>query len=492
MKNKLLFYNAGGMKSFSLDSLTAEQYHEIFRDGYYPANEDAYALASGVATLYACVDRRAKAVESMPFVVNNAETGEALDETEIDVELIKQNVRQQLYNIEASLCIWAAAYLMIESNRIGVDSLRQIPSPQIVDIVRDPVNGITGFKRAMNGGLRLIPADKVAYIWRDSITDDLCPAQPPIHAAISAAAVVSGINKTVANIYKSGLLKAFIISVGQNPPPNAEDMKRLEETFTQRILGGIKTIFKPIAVRADVKPEIISSDLKDSYPVDMINSANDEIMRVMGVPKSLVESSALAGGTADSERLNFYDFTVIPDWQVIADDLNEQYYIPRGVMIEATPKKLPVYKSALAAQAVTVTSLTGGKPILTVDEARELIGYDPSPELAQQEQQRQEQQRAQLEQAQQAQGDQHPAGQSDQRVAQERDQLKRYAHNRLTDGKPWKFASDILPASDIETVRACKSHADIDAVTFAPRDIGLDVLAALQEAIAEAKRLAHE
>lgn len=251
-------------------------------------------------------------------------------------------------------------------------------------------------------------------------------------------------------------------------------------------MRGVKSIFEVLAVRADVTPQIISSDIKESMPIEMINAANEAIATALGVPQSLVKSEALAGGTVDADRLSFYDFTIVPECNLIADALNDQYYTEHGIELVFEPDELEVYQSTQLAQAVTVTQLTGGKPILTVDEAREYIGEEPNPELSSMPQAQPAPVMPQTDQAQTIVNDVMPVDP----VAEEQAKLKRYAHKRLGSDKPFKFTSNIIPARDIESVRACKSHEEIEAVTFGPRDVGLDVLAALNEAIAEAKRIA--
>jgi len=339
---------------------------------------------------------------------------------------------------------------------------------------------LLGFNRL---GATLTP-DELVYIWRQNLACDVGPGSSPVDAALANASVILGVNNTVTEIYRSGLLKAFILSV--TGVANQADLTKLENTFRTRLMRGVKSIFEVLAVRADVTPQIISSDIKESMPIEMINAANEAIATALGVPQSLVKSEALAGGTVDADRLSFYDFTIVPECNLIADALNDQYYTEHGIELVFEPDELEVYQSTQLAQAVTVTQLTGGKPILTVDEAREYIGEEPNPELSSMPQAQPAPVMPQTDQAQTIVNDVMPVDP----VAEEQAKLKRYAHKRLGSDKPFKFTSNIIPARDIESVRACKSHEEIEAVTFGPRDVGLDVLAALNEAIAEAKRIA--
>jgi hypothetical protein len=140
-------------------------------------------------------------------------------------------------------------------------------------------------------------------------------------------------------------------------------------------------------------------------------------------------------------------------------------------------------------QAASVMALVG-KPILTLDEGREMLGYEPigkdsveppTPDTTSTAPATPAIDDAPAQDAQ-------PADEHDDAIANERKRLKRYAHNRITDGKPFKFTSDVIGLPEIESVKALASHEAIDAV-----DLGAivgarrDDLAALIETINAAR-----
>jgi hypothetical protein len=449
-----IFSRNGAIKNIDLSTITAEGWRDLF--GLDAGAVSRYAAFKTVSTLYACVDKRAKAVESMPFYFER--DGERLEDN-ADVHQLERNLRGMLYSFEASLCVYAAAYAVRESNRIGVESLRWLSSAQILPLL-DPYRGLLGFNRL---GSNIAP-DELVHIWRNDLTCDVGPGSSPVDAALAAAGVILGVNNTVSEKYRAGLLKAFILSV--KGVANPADLTKLEETFRTRLMRGVKGVFEVLAVRADVTPQIISSDIKESMPVEMVNAANEAIATALGVPQSLVKSEALAGGTVDADRLSFYDFTIVPECNLIADALNDQYYTQYGLEVVFEPGELEVYQSAQLAQSITVAQLTGGKQILTVDEARKYIGLESNPKLSKTTEPPAAPALPVNDQAQAAANEVMPVDQ----VAQERAQLKRYAHNRLRDGKSFEFHSGIISARDVEAIKACTSHSAIDAVTFSQDD----------------------
>ncbi|MBK9496807.1 MAG: hypothetical protein IPO08_20340 [Xanthomonadales bacterium] len=42
--------------------------------------------------------------------------------------------------------------------------------------------------------------------------------------------------------------------------------------------------------------------------------------------------------------------------------------------------------------------------------------------------------------------------------------MRRYAHNRLRDGKPFAFRSDVIGLPEIEAIKSCATHEAIDAL----------------------------
>lgn len=82
----------------------------------------------------------------------------------------------------------------------------------------------------------------------------------------------------------------------------------------------------------------------------------------------------------------------------------------------------------------------------------------------------------------------------DDAIENERKALKRYAHNRLNDGKPFKFRSDVIGLPEIEAVKALTTHDEIDALNLAAvkREYSAsDIAALLEMAIKTAEALSH-
>lgn len=99
----------------------------------------------------------------------------------------------------------------------------------------------------------------------------------------------------------------------------------------------------------------------------------------MGIPFSLLYSAAANFATAQMDNLSFYQKTVVPRCDMIEEALNDQLLKPLGLTLEFDPDQLDVYQAAQVEQAKAVRGLVG-KPILTVNEGRAMLRYDPLAE----------------------------------------------------------------------------------------------------------------
>jgi hypothetical protein len=94
---------------------------------------------------------------------------------------------------------------------------------------------------------------------------------------------------------------------------------------------------------------------------------------------SLLYSSALAGGTADAERLNFYELTIVPECDLIIPVANERWLARLGLEVIGDYDRLEVRQWAFAKRAEALQKLVGAEPILMVDEARMFLGLGAMP-----------------------------------------------------------------------------------------------------------------
>ena len=92
--------------------------------------------------------------------------------------------------------------------------------------------------------------------------------------------------------------------------------------------------------------------------------------------------------TAQADRRNFYELTIIPEADLVARTINEQLLMPMGLSLVFRPEAMTIFQEDESARASAFASYTGGglKPSIaaqllgiTLPEGIEYIDLDPEP-----------------------------------------------------------------------------------------------------------------
>lgn len=349
-----------------------------------PYDTDAESISvrrgqTSVPTLYRAIDIRAKAVAGMPFRLERA--GQDVTGDDALKPLVKR-LRSLLYLTEASLCCYNAAYWEIGQNAAGrnVTPFWLATASVLPDIdvaARTADAALRGFYRTGGAGGYLKPR-QVAHFWGPSIAVEVGAdaAVAPVAVTLAAAGLLHYLDVFATSFFQRGGVKMTLLTVqGDAKPAEVEKLDR----WWKRMVQGARSAFGSVVVRAGVKPEVIGSDIKDTSSPQLTKLAREDVAIGMGVPMSLLFSNALAGGTADAERLNFYDFTVVPECEHVIDE-RLQFVLDRmGLRLIWTPEKLEVYQKSELSKAQSISALVG-QPIMLVDEGRERMELLPMAE----------------------------------------------------------------------------------------------------------------
>jgi phage portal protein BeeE len=128
----------------------------------------------------------------------------------------------------------------------------------------------------------------------------------------------------------------------------------------------------------------VGSDLSDLHSDVITRDAREAIASSLGVPHSLVMSNAANYATAKSDQLAFMANTVVPQARLLAHAINHQLLMPLGYHLQFEPHKTEVMQQSELEKAQAIALVVGG-PVLSVDEGRELLGYEPMGETQVQE-----------------------------------------------------------------------------------------------------------
>lgn len=323
-----------------------------------------------VPIVYRCVRLRAKAVQRIPLALMRGKV-DVTDRPEHGMLLMQ--LTKLLYQFEASLCVYAAAYALKQKGRYtGTPSLRWVTSAAIRPEY-DEQDGLKGFKRALGRTAQTLAPDELVYSWLPILDRDIGPGVAPVAVALRAAGVLNNLDTFLGGFFDRGALRVTLLTVEGNPPER--EIQKLE-SWWRKVVGGVKNAFASVGVRANVKPVTIGDSLADTVDVSLTDSKTLQVLEAMEVPASIALPGAANYATARQDWTNFYEATIIPEAELIVGALNDQWLRPAlGVRLELHPERLEYFQASELEKAAGLAALVG--PVLTQNEARARLELEP-------------------------------------------------------------------------------------------------------------------
>ena len=375
MSIKTLKYHDGqSQKSLSL--LDSDAWREVFPELFQGANRNPslVTLYREQGFLRRCVDVRASALSDIPWSIHPEGGDDPIwtDDEEVPKGLSQiADLRHVLFEIESSLALLGQAYRLKEVRQGEEMGLRLLPAQQMQPDTRRFSRGPVAYKRHVNGSTETFqPDDVVAVHYPDAFTDR--PPTGPGRAAKLDADVLHALSTFLESYMDRGLIKATILTVEGGAPE--QERNRLEQWWNRWFAGANKGGQQKV-INSAVEPKTIGDGLGEISDTDLVQQARQAISTALGVPHSVVMSDAANFATANADRLNFYQQTVIPDSRLIESALNDQYFRERGLRFEFHPDQVEALQAYELEKAEAVQKVVG-RPVLTVNEGRELLGYE--------------------------------------------------------------------------------------------------------------------
>jgi HK97 family phage portal protein len=322
--------------------------------------------------LYRAVNLRADALAGLPWRWTNAE-GAPLDAPPklpfvLDLPVL-------LNQIEGWLVLYGAAYVFKGVNAARRVKLLRLLHPSSVTPLYDDMRGCVGYERSVGGERVPLALEEVVQIGLPARRAELGHGTPPARAALQAAGMLHAADAFSDQYFQHGTMMPTLITVEGMPP--MEDIERLEH-WSRRAMSGIRNAFRVIALRGQIKVQPLAGNVelgKLALP-ELTDKKREDIATALGVPHSLLFSSAANYATAHQDDLHFYDKTVLPQARLIESALNAGLFASLGVRLRFAPEQMEMYQELEAQKAEKVTALyTAG--IISKAEAREMMGLTP-------------------------------------------------------------------------------------------------------------------
>ena len=207
------------------------------------------------------------------------------------------------------------------------------------------------------------------------------PADPwAARAPITAALDAIGLSKA-ARIWQAGQLAnggtpAGVMYIGQ--PPTDEDYDIAREEIDAALTG--PSAAGRIAVTAGpVEPKFIPMSLKaeEVAYIQTLQITGEEIALAMGVPLDLVGGQRTYANVDASWRI-FWEGTILPRLSIIASEIDRQLLDDENLNADFNTEDISALQEAADALAIRIAKAVDSD-ILTLDEARAELGFDPMP-----------------------------------------------------------------------------------------------------------------
>jgi SPP1 gp7 family putative phage head morphogenesis protein len=172
----------------------------------------------------------------------------------------------------------------------------------------------------------------------------------PVTAAADASNVYINLNAFANQFIERGAIKATLLRV--DPSMRKDDKENLKQWWTG-MMQGLKNSWQTTVLSNAVEPTIIGEGLADVADVSISKAKAEEVATAMGVPFSVVFSNAANQATAITDQRNFFTYTILPEAEFIAEELNEKVFEPRGLIFAFEDESIKVFQDSEKDRAET-------------------------------------------------------------------------------------------------------------------------------------------
>ncbi|HEC22001.1 MAG TPA: phage portal protein [Chloroflexi bacterium] len=286
----------------------------------------ARAYASAVWA-YRCIKLRADAVAGVPLILLDR-SGEPINEHPLltllrDVNPATMNLGDLLRATEAAYNIWGVAYwLKVFGGRNGDGRrVRWLVwlNPQTVEPVVDAEQGITSYRQTVGTRTREFGPEEMIVFRNFDPLDDL-GGLSPLSVALSEINAELNAARFVAAFFANDARPAGLLTSDQ--PLHDTDIERTR-VWWQRLFRGAGNKWKTGIVGGGLRWQTITFPPTDLALRDLRAEDRRAICAAFGVPSALAGAwEAATYATAREQKASFYEDTIIPQLEYLAEVLN--------------------------------------------------------------------------------------------------------------------------------------------------------------------------
>ena len=226
------------------------------------------------------------------------------------------------------------------------------------------------------GGKNKWSLDSMVYMREFSLSDDVGPGDGPAKNAMTNAGLMRYMSRFASAFFQRGAMPVTIVSVENLT--DEDEAKRYERRL-KSMMSGIKRAWNMFVSNRNVETKVLTQPLKDMVFPDLYDQALSEVSLAFEIPEAML-TSANNRSVTEEHRLSFWQDTVQPRGEWMAEQFNEQVFDSMGLVMAFLFDELDVFQADEATRSASVQHLTTA--IKTDPKAAlfsmDILGYDMS------------------------------------------------------------------------------------------------------------------
>lgn len=365
--SQLAISTVNGTKSIPLRNMPPEAWTSVFGG---VEDYGIYELYKKVPWLYRGINHICEAVINMPR-----------NQEELDTANLRVDWNFFLNEIVGDYLLAGAMFCVIEDNSFGKNKELRRFHPDTIKLETDETDGLKGFKRRISASSNetTYGRDELGYTWIPSRSSEIAIGDSPAMAALNAAGLLLNIDEFGKNYFDNGAINPTIAKIEEFETLDPAEQQRTKSVLERLFGRGNKNAHKVAPVGANVEFETVGSPMKELAVPELTDKKREDIATALGIPQSLLFSSAANYATARQDDYHFYNKTVVPLVRKIEGMLNA-YFLSMNisVQIKFREQEMELFQRDEAARSDSLVNYVSvGYP---VDLASELLGIDMDDE----------------------------------------------------------------------------------------------------------------
>lgn len=330
---------------------------------------DTASAYRNVPLIYRAVKLRADSLSSVPIKLMSGEKEKPWPFLSQPEDII--------WHIESSLLLSGNAFCEIARNRVATKNIIPInPFGMTVQYAK----GVYTFKQESSGAVwQNIPAEdhyEILYLHEYNPTNDIGDGVGAVRVALTDAQLMRYMSRFAARFFEGGAMPVTLLGV--EDAVSEEEQVRVQ-SFFKRAATGIANAFRVLALRGEIKPQVLTQPIKDLAMEELYEQAKRNICQAFGIPQTMLDDAANFA-TAKEHAMQFWQNTVRPRGRLIENAFNNQVFsqMKDKLVMAFSFDELDVFQEDEAQRSGSLLKLVNsGVP---VSLAMEILGYDLTEE----------------------------------------------------------------------------------------------------------------